>query len=142
MEEINIEEKENKTWDRWNIKWTKHTEHRSYWVWRPWQRTDTWKPRRKTWVKKWTRRLDKNTVDMKLWLIANYFTYWKKKIENPINISNWVIPWKLTMIEACLEAWISYSFISWLKRKIQRVKRNMKRIYEMTCWKQYRKSIK
>lgn len=92
----------------------KHASHKTYWKRSPFQRLDTWEGRKKPWVPTWTKRTDKNKVSMYLWLIANYTTYGKKKIENPKNIEAGVKPWRLTLNEACREAWISYStFLSY-----------------------------
>ena len=105
MEEIEI--LETKPRKGWNHKWTKHSTHRDYWKWKPWMRTDMGVPLKKKWRKKWTTYIKKAQVDLEVWQIVNYLTYWKSKIENPINIKDKLKPNKpMTVVQACRELWI------------------------------------
>lgn len=80
---------------------------RSYWKWMPSKRKDNWEPLRKRWRKTGTKLIAEVWIDLEIWTIFNYTTFWKVKIEHPENIAQWVVWWQpLTVIQACKEYWI------------------------------------
>jgi hypothetical protein len=67
-------------------------------------KTDTWKPLKKRGRKKGVTSLTENQVDLEVWTIVNYLTYWKTKIENRENKKIGIKPNSpLTLPQACRE---------------------------------------
>lgn len=92
---------------------------RDYWKFKQWKRTDSWKPLKKRWRKKWQTSPTNINFKYDLALVFDYNKFWKKVIENPENIANWVQPnTPMTIHEACKECWITYSaFIGRLRNR-------------------------
>ena len=88
----------------------KHVSHRSYWKWKPFKKKDNWIPLLKPGRKTWTIELDRTKIEVELWTIINYISFWKSKITHEDNITKWIKPHTpLTIWQACKELWIPYT---------------------------------
>lgn len=120
MKEIEIIETPEK-FKGWNIKRTKHSSHRSYWKWHPAKKKDNWEPLKKPWRKTWNTwisYLKEPEIQLEVWHIVNYLTFWKSKIENEDNRKAWLKPNQpMSLIQACREYWINHNtFYQHLKK--------------------------
>lgn len=94
---------EEKVETRWNRNWP----------WHPWARNSAWIPLKKRWVKKGqitANSVSSTDVDIQVWTIVNYLTFWKKEIIDKENIKRKVKPnVALNITQACRELGISTS---------------------------------
>lgn len=82
----------------------KHDFHRNYWPWKPWRKLDNWEPMKKRWRKTGTVMLKEVEVWIEAGTIMNYVTFWKSKIEHPVNKKLKLQPnTPLTVQQACRE---------------------------------------
>ena len=101
-----------------------------YGKWQPWRKKDNWEPLRKNGRKKWSTFITQAQVELEMWTIANWLTFWKTKIDNKKNKELWVKSnTPLTVIEACREYWIApitfYTHLDrfpWMKKQFQEMK--------------------
>lgn len=88
--------------------WSIHESHRAYWKWKPWRKLDNGKPMKKRWRKKGNLVTTEAQVDIEVWSIVNYITFWKSKIEHPDNKKSKLKPnIPMTVDQACKEFWIT-----------------------------------
>ena len=96
-----MSEKEEKVETRWNRNWK----------WYPWARTSAWIPMKKRGKKKWHiahNHVSQTDVDIEVWTIVNYMTFWKEEIKHELNKKAKVKKWQpLNITQACREYGIS-----------------------------------
>ena len=115
IEELEIEtqydappkEEKKKNWKQWY----------SYGKWVLWKKSDSWKYLKKPWRKAWTKLLNWWEINLEVWQIVNWMTFWKKEVG--LKAKNaWAKPWKpMSVNQACLEFGMTHNtFYTHLKK--------------------------